>query len=68
MKKITLLLLTLLLAHCSTHTVKLGKRCTTVANDNSYEKSFVWIVNKSNLGIFDEKINKSNCENNGEKT
>ena len=67
MKKITLLLLTLLLAHCSTHTVKLGKRCTTVANDNSYEKSFVWIVNKTNADTFDEKINKENCTLNGEK-
>ena len=67
MKTITLLLLTLLLTSCSTHTVKLGKRCTAVTDDNSYEKSFVWIVNKSNLNNFDEKINKSNCKKNGEK-
>lgn len=67
MKTITLLLLTLYLTSCSTHTVKLGKRCTDIADDNSYEKSFVWIVNKSRLVNFDEKINKSNCKKNGEK-
>ena len=68
MKTITLLLLTLLLTNCSTHTVKLGKRCTTIANDNTYEKSFVWIVKKSNLDKFDKKISKFNCKENGEKT
>ena len=68
MKTITLLLLILLLTNCSTHTVKLGKRCTTIANDNTYEKSFVWIVKKSNLDKFDKKISKSNCKENGEKT
>ena len=52
---------------CSNHYVKLGKRCTSVASDNTYEKSFIWIVNKQNIGSFDQKINKDNCLKNGEK-
>ena len=52
---------------CSNHYVKLGKRCTKVASDNTYEKSFVWLVNKANLESFDEKINKLNCDINEEK-
>ena len=67
MKKIILILSTLLLTQCSTHTVKLGKRCTPLANDLTYEKSLIWLVNKSNLVSFEEKINKQNCEINGEK-
>ena len=67
MKKIILILSTLLLTQCSTHTVKLGKRCTTAANDNTYEKSLVWIVDKKNIENFDSKISKKNCEINGEK-
>ena len=42
--------------------LKLGKKCTTVSADNTYEKSFVWIVNKSNLESFEGKINKKNCK------
>ena len=67
MKKITLILLTLLLTACSNHMVKVGKRCTPLGNDNTYEKSFVWLVNKANLKSFDEKINKLNCDINEEK-
>ena len=52
---------------CSNHYVKLGKRCTKVASDSTYEKSFIWIVNKQNIGSFDQKINKDNCLKNGEK-
>ena len=52
---------------CSTHTVKLGKKCTKVAGDNTYEKSFVWIVNIRNAETFDQKINKKNCFENEEK-
>ena len=51
----------------STHTVKLGKKCTKVALNDTYEKSFVWIVNRENLEDFEKKINKENCQLNGEK-
>ena len=57
MKKIILILSALLLTACSNHMVKVGKRCTPLGNDNTYEKSFVWLVNKANLESFDEKIN-----------
>ena len=67
MKKIILIISSLLLTQCSTHTVKLGKRCTPLASNNTYEKSFVWLVNKSNLNTFEQKINKENCKINGEK-
>ena len=67
MKKIILILSTLLLTQCSTHTVKLGKRCTGATNDNTYEKSLIWLVNRDNLNSFDQKINKENCKLNGEK-
>mgnify|MGYP001368615131 CR=1 FL=1 len=40
---------------------------TKLASDNTYEKSYVWIINKGNLETFDDKINKENCANNGEK-
>ena len=57
----------LVLTGCSTHSVKLGKKCTKLAEDNTYEKSFVWIINNENLENFDQKINKQNCVVNGEK-
>ncbi len=67
MKKIIIILSTLLLTGCSNHMVKVGKRCTPLADNGTYEKSFVWLVNKDNLRSFDKKINKNNCEMNGEK-
>ena len=67
MKHIIYLTILLFLANCSTHSVKLGKRCTKIAEDNTYEKSFVWIINNKNLENFDQKINKQNCVVNGEK-
>ena len=66
MKQIIYLTILLLLTNCTTHTVKLGKRCTKLAEDNTYEKSFVWIVNNQTLNDFDSKINKENCIKNGE--
>ena len=39
MKLITFTIILLFLTNCSTHTVKLGKRCTKLAADNTYEKS-----------------------------
>ena len=67
MKSITFLLLILILSGCSTHSVKRGKRCTSIAADKTYEKSFVWIVSKDNYSTFDQKINRENCLKNGEK-
>jgi len=67
MKKIIIILSVLLLTGCSNHMVKVGKRCTPLGCDNTYEKSFVWLVNKANLESFDEKINKLNCDINEEK-
>ena len=66
MKNITFLIILLFLTNCSTHTVKLGKRCTKLAEDNTYEKSLIWLIDKENIETFDQKINKKNCEINGE--
>ena len=38
-----------------------------MATDNTYEKSFIWIVDKKNIETFGDKISKENCELNGEK-
>ena len=67
MKKIIIILSTLLLTECSNHMVKVGKRCTPLAVNGTYEKSFIWLVNKDNLRTFDKKINKKNCKINGKK-
>ena len=67
MKLLIPIILLLVLTGCSTHSVKLGKKCTKLAEDNTYEKSFVWIINNENLENFDQKINKQNCIVNGEK-
>ena len=61
MKTLSLLSLFLILSNCSAHSVKVGKRCTTPAVDGSFEKSFVWIVDKTTVETFDKKINKKNC-------
>ena len=67
MKLIIALLCFIILSNCTNHSVKLGKKCTKLADDSTYEKSLIWIVNKENLGIFGSKINKENCKINGEK-
>ena len=67
MKLIIVLLSFILLSNCTTHTVKLGKKCTKLAGDNTYEKSIIWIVDKENTEKFGSKINKENCKINGEK-
>ncbi len=67
MKLIIAILSFIILTNCSTHSVKLGKKCTKLAGDNTYEKSIIWIVNKDNIEIFGSKINKENCKINGEK-
>jgi len=61
MKTLSLMSLFLILASCSAHSVKMGKRCTNPAADGSFEKSFVWIVDKTTVKTFDQKINKKNC-------
>ena len=68
MKILTLTLVLILLTNCSSHTVKLGKRCTKLAEDNTYEKSLIWLIDKKNIKSFDQKINKKNCEINGENS
>ena len=63
-KKITnisLLLAFVLVANCAQHSVKFGKKCTQVAKDGTYEKSFVWIVNNKINPDFDKKITRQNC-------
>ena len=67
MKIIIALLSLIILSNCSTHSVKLGKKCTKLASDNTYEKSLIWVVNNKNTETFDSKINKENCKINGEK-
>ena len=67
MKLIIMLLSFIILSNCSTHSVKLGKKCTKLSSDNSYEKSIIWIVDKENTETFRSKINKENCKINGEK-
>lgn len=49
------------LANCSQHTVKFGEKCTRLANDGTYEKSYIWIVNNEVNPDFDKKITKQNC-------
>ena len=66
MKYIIFLIILLFLTNCSTHTVKLGKRCTKLAEDNTYEKSLVWLIDRKNVDTFDQKINRENCEINGD--
>ena len=64
MKILSTLCLFLILTNCSAHSVKVGKRCTTPTADGSFEKSFVWIVDKTTAQSFDQKINKKNCAKN----
>ena len=64
MKILSLLSLFLFLANCSAHSVKVGKRCTVPTADGSFEKSFVWIVDKTTIETFDQKIIKKNCSEN----
>ena len=69
MKLIILITSLIFLTNCSTNSVvKLGKKCTKIAADNTYEKSFIWIVDKKNIENFNKKINKKNCKINGEKS
>ena len=60
MKILMLMSLLLILANCSAHSVKMGKRCTNPTADGSFEESFIWIVDKTTIKTFDQKINKQN--------
>ena len=64
MKTLIGLSLLLFLTNCSVHSVKIGKKCTTADADGSFEKSFIWFVDKDTVTTFDKKINKSNCKKN----
>ena len=69
MKQLILIISLILLTNCSSNSVvKLGKKCTKIAADNTYEKSFVWIVDKKNIESFSAKINRENCKINGENS
>ena len=69
MKLIILITSLIFLTNCSSNSVvKLGKKCTKIASNNTYEKSFIWIVDKKNIETFGAKINKENCKINGEKS
>ena len=69
MKQLILIISLIFLTNCSSNSVvKLGKKCTKIASDNTYEKSFIWIVDKKNIKNFSSKINKENCKINGEKS
>ena len=67
MKPIITFLFLTFLTNCTTHSVQLGKKCTKLASDNTYEKSIIWIVDNQNIENFETKINKENCKINGEK-
>ena len=67
MKILFTLVLFIFLSNCSTHTVKIGKKCTKLASDNTYEKSYIWIIDKRKIDNKNYKISKKNCETNGEK-
>jgi|TARA_B110000881_G_scaffold176263_1_gene161151 hypothetical protein len=64
MKILSMISLFLLLSNCTAHNVKLGKRCTSATADGSFEKSFIWFVDKETIKTFDQKINKENCKKN----
>ena len=69
MKQLTLIISLIFLTNCSSNSVvKLGKKCTKITADNTYEKSFIWIVDKKNIEDFGAKINSENCKINGEKS
>ena len=61
MFNILVLLAFVFVANCAQHSVKFGKKCTQVAKDGTYEKSYIWIVNKNTNPDFGKKITKQNC-------
>ena len=67
MKTIITLLSLIILSNCTRHSVKLGKKCTKLASDNTYEKSIIWVVDEGTGEAFQKNINKENCKTNEEK-
>ena len=64
MRIIFLLSCLLLLANCAQNSVmKFGKKCTVADANGSYEKSFIWLVDRNNKN-FGQKINRENCKKN----
>ena len=61
MSNILVILAFVFVANCAQHSVKFGKKCTQVAKDGTYEKSYIWIVNKNTNPDFGKKITKQNC-------
>ena len=61
MSNILVLLAFVFVANCAQHSVKFGKKCTQIAKDGTYEKSYIWIVNKNTNPDFGKKITKQNC-------
>ena len=61
MSNILVLLAFVFVANCAQHSVKFGKKCTQVAKDGTYEKSYIWIVNKNTNPDFGKRITKQNC-------
>ncbi len=69
MKQLILITTLIFLTNCSSNSVvKLGKKCKKIGADNTYEKFFVWIVDKKNIDAFSAKINSEKCKINGEKS
>ena len=56
------LLMFFALANCAQHSVKFGKRCTQLSANDTYEKSYVWFVDKNSKNEFETKITKENCD------
>ena len=64
MRIIFLLSCLLLLANCAQNSVMIfGKKCSVADANGSYEKSFIWLVDRNNK-TFGQKINKENCKKN----
>ena len=61
MSNLLALLAFVFVANCAQHSVKFGKKCTQVAKDGTYEKSYIWIVNNNTNPDFGKKITKENC-------
>ena len=66
MRTISIISLSLLLAHCAGGNftkMKIGKRCTVSDSNQFQESSYIWFVSKDAVNDFDKRINKSNCLN-----
>ena len=55
---LVILLAFILVANCSQHSVKFGKKCTVADNNQLQESSYIWFVSEDALKDFDKRINK----------